>query len=150
MKKISVILFFLLLSISTLTVFSQEKDKVEIFGYYTIVKPTKDFADISVIHLSGEYGANENPPIYGLIRLERKSAKDFSLLKPTLTGKRLIFTTQDVNGIYYKFKGDFTKLGDFPTLQPNGEVILKGTLTKYRGKKIIASATVKLSYEAGD
>ncbi len=150
MKKLSVILFFLFLSISTLTVFTQENDKVDIFGYYTIVKPTKDFTDISEIHLSGDAAVNEKPPFYGLIRLKKKSAKDFRLLKPTLTRKHLIFTTKDVNGIYYKFNGDFTKLGNFPILNPNGEVILKGRLTKYRGKKKIASANVKFSYEAGD
>lgn len=138
------------MSIPTLTIFSQEKEKVEIFGYYTIVKPTKDFNDISEINLGGDFGANEKPPFYGLVRLKKTHTKDFRLLKPILTGKHLVFTTKDVNGVYYKFSGDFIKLGNFPILNPNGEVILKGMLSKYRGKKKIASANVKFSYEAGD
>ncbi len=131
-----------------LSVFGQSK--TEIFGYYSIVKATKEFADISEIHLAGNYGAEQKPKFYGLIRLKAKKAKDFQLLKPTLTGKKLNFSTTKVNGISYKFTGKFTKLGNFPELQPNGEVLLTGTLTKYRGKTKIALANVKLSYQAGD
>ncbi len=103
-----------------------------------------------MIHLAGDYGAQQKPPFYGLIRLTAKNAKDFRLLKPTLSGKNLTFSTTAVNRISYKFSGKFTKLGNFPELQPNGEILLTGTLTKYRGKTKIASANVKLSYQAGD
>lgn len=151
MKNISInLLFLLLLLFSASTVFSQEKSKVDIFGYYTIVKPTKAFTDISEIHLAGDQSLYQKPPFFGLIRLKKKNAKDFTLQKPVQTGKNLKFTTKEVGGIYYKFDGDFTKLGDFPTLQPNGEVLLIGKLTKYRGKTKIAESKVRLSYEAGD
>lgn len=150
MKNFSVYLFFLLLLFPTLTAFSQEEDKVDIFGYYNIVKPTKDFIDISEIHLSGNFGENENPPFYGLIRLRKRGNEDFRLLTPTLTGKNLKFTTTKINGIYYKFDGNFTKLGNFPILNPWREIILTGNLTKYKGKIKIALAKVKLAYDAGD
>jgi hypothetical protein len=151
MKKITKILFLtMLLCAFALPAFAQDKDKVDIFGYYSIVKPTKAFADISEIHLAGDYGETQNPVFYGLIRLKSKKSKDFQLLKPSLSGKNLTFSTKSVGNISYKFVGAFTKLGEFPVLQPNGEVLLKGTLTKYRGKKQIASANVKLSYFAGD
>jgi hypothetical protein len=151
MKKLSNILFLAMLFCAfALPALAQDKDKVDIFGYYSIVKPTKAFADIAEIHLGGDYGEMQKPKFYGLIRLKSKRALDYKLLKPTLSGKNLTFSTKTVGNISYKFVGAFTKLGDFPELQPNGEVLLKGTLTKYRGKKQIASANVKLSYFAGD
>ncbi len=150
MKNISTYLLFLFLMFPALTTFAQDKDKVDIFGYYTIVKPSKAFADISLIHLAGDQSLYQKPPFYGLIRLKKKGAKDYALLKPIQTGKNLKFTTEEVGGVYYKFDGDFTKLGDFPTLNPSGEVILTGRLTKYKGKTKIAESKVRLSYEAGD
>lgn len=126
------------------------QDNVDIFGYYSIVKPTKAFADISELHLGGDYGEMQNPKFYGFIRMKRKKVLDYKLLRPTLSGKNFTFSTRRVGSVWYKFVGAFTKLGDFPELQPNGDVLLKGTLTKYRGKKKIASAYVKFSYFAGD
>lgn len=126
------------------------QNETDIFGYYSIEKPTKAFADISELHLSGGYGARQNPPFYGFIRLKTKRAKDFRLLKPALNGKSLTFSTTSVKGVSYKFSGQFTKLGNFPELRPDGEILLSGTLTKYRGKTKIASANVKFSYYAGD
>ncbi|HEY0428313.1 MAG TPA: hypothetical protein VGC76_11065 [Pyrinomonadaceae bacterium] len=148
MKKFRILFFAIFLCAFALPALAQ--DKVDIFGYYSIVKPTKDFADISEIHLGGDYGEQQNPKFYGLIRMKSKRAIDYKLMKPSLSGKNLTFSTKSVGNISYKFVGAFTKLGDFPELQPNGEVLLKGTLTKYRGKKKIASANVKFSYEAGD
>jgi hypothetical protein len=139
-----------MLSASAITTFGQKNQSVDIFGYYTIEKPTKEFADISEVHLSGNYGAKEKPPVYGLIRLKKKSAKDFQVLKPTLNGKNLTFATKTVGGISYQFEGAFTKLGDLPTLQPEGEILLKGKLTKYKAKTKIAEANVSFLYSAGD
>lgn len=148
MKKRNILFLTILFCAFAIPAFAQ--DKVDIFGYYSIVKPTKAFADISEIHLGGDYGEMQSPKFYGLIRMKSKRALDYKLFKPSLSGKNLSFSTKTVGNISYKFTGTFTKLGDFPTLQPNGEVILKGTLTKYRGKKKIASAKVKFSYFAGD
>jgi hypothetical protein len=148
MKRFGVLLFTMLFCGLALPAFAQEK--TDIFGYYYIEKAPKAFADISEIHLAGEYGEQQNPVFYGLIRMKSKRAIDYKLLKPTLNGKDLSFSTKSVGNISYKFAGTFTKLGNFPELQPNGEILLKGTLTKYRGKKKIASANVKFSYFAGD
>ena len=148
MKNFKVLIAVAFVFAFALSAFGQ--NKINIFGYYSIENATKDFADISEINLAGDIGLNDKPPFYGLIRMKSKKAKDFKLLKPTLSGKTLTFSTTTVNGINYKFSGQFTKLGDFPELKPNGEVLLIGTLTKYRGKKKIAFANVKLSYEAGD
>lgn len=124
--------------------------KTDIFGYYYIEKPTKDFSNISEIHLAGDFGAEQKPPFHGMIRLKSKKLTDFRLLKPNLNGKNLTFSTAAVGGISYKFTGAFSKLENFPQTQPNGEVLLTGTLTKYRGKTKMASANIKLSYQAGD
>jgi hypothetical protein len=148
MKKLRILFFTMLFCAFALPALAQEK--TDIFGYYSIEKAPKAFADISEIHLAGEYGEQQNPVFYGLIRMKSKRAIDYKLLKPTLSGKNLTFSTKSVGNISYKFVGTFTKLGNFPELQPNGEILLKGTLTKYRGKKRIASANVKFSYFTGD
>jgi hypothetical protein len=148
MKKPKVLFLAILFCALTLPAFAQET--IDVFGYYSIVKPTKAFADISEIHLAGNYGEGQNPPFYGLIRMKSKKAKDYVLMQPSLSGKDLTFSTKTVGGVSYKFAGKFSKLGDFPALRPDGEVLLSGTLTKYRGRKKIASANVRLSYFAGD
>ena len=148
MKNFKISLAVIFAAAFALTVAGQTE--TEIFGYYSIENPTRDFANISEIHLAGTYGAQQKPPVYGLIRLKAKNARDFQLLKPTLNGKNLSFSTTSVGGVNYQFTGTFTKLGNFPELQPNGEVLLTGTLTKYRNKKKVASAVVKLSYQTGD
>lgn len=126
------------------------QSKVDVFGYYFIEKAPKAFADISEIHLAGNYGAAEKPPFYGLIRLKKISAKDFRLLRPSLNGKTLRFKTMTVGRVFYKFSGTFTRLADFPSTRPEGEILLKGKLTKYRGKHRIAESNLSFSYSAGD
>lgn len=149
MKVIRIVVFAAsLATVFALPAFSQKK--VDIFGYYSIVKPPRAFADISEIHLAGDYGARQKPPIYGLIRLTRENAKDYQLLRPTLAGKRLTFKSRTVGNVRYEFEGYFTKLGDFPDSKPNGQILLKGKLSKYRGKQRIAVANLRFRYEAGD
>jgi hypothetical protein len=150
MKKYKNLFLFALLLFFVDSALAQKANTTNIFGYYTIEKSPKDFADISEIHLSGDYGAQLKPPVYGLIRLKKKGAKDFLLLKPKLNGKNLTFTTKAVGGISYQFDGIFTKLGNFPETRPEGEILLKGELTKYKGKTKIAGANVGFSYSAGD
>ena len=147
--KRSILFVLLLLGTFALSVFAQSK-KPEIFGYYSIEKAPRAFVDISEIHLAGNFGAKQKPPFYGLIRMNSKKAKDFRLLKPTLKGKNLTFSTKSVGGVSYTFSGTFTKLGDFPRERPEGEILLKGTLTKFKGKTKIAEARVSFSYSAGD
>ncbi|MFL6374948.1 MAG: hypothetical protein ACJ73D_09795 [Pyrinomonadaceae bacterium] len=144
-------LMFISLAVTVLlAVSAAAQGKVDIFGYYSIEHSPRAFRDISEINLAGNYGANEQPPTYGLIRLKRKSAKDYRLMKPNLDGKNLTFKTKTVAGVHYEFAGAFTRLEDFPTTQPNGQVLLKGRLSKYRGKRRIASSYLNFSYEAGD
>lgn len=120
----------------------------DIFGYYTIERPVPAaFADISEIHLAGDYGAQQSPQLHGLIRLKSKTAKDFAVNKPVLSGKNIAFTTKAVGGISYEFTGTFVK---FPNNTPQQGTVLRGVLRKYRGKTKIAEANVKFSYDAGD
>ena len=144
------LLIALILFVFAVTLPSFAQSNVDIGGYYFIENPPKAFADISEILLAGNYGASEEPPFYGLIRLKKKSAKDFALLKPTLASKKLMFKTRSVGGVYYEFSGRFTRLDDFPSTQPEGEILLKGKLTKYRGKHRIAVSNLSFSYSAGD
>ncbi len=146
MKKHKFLFLLILVGLLAMPAFAQETD---IFGYYFIVKPTKPFVDISEIHLAGNYGAEQNPPMHGLIRLKNKNAKDFQLNKPTMDGKNITFTTKAVSGVSYQFTGTFTKLDNFPTNPPEG-VVLQGTLTKMKGKTKLAQAKVNFTYSPGD
>ena len=147
MKRFQVL--FLVLTSCALALPAFAQNQVDIFGYYYIVKPPKIFADISEIHLAGEYGASQKPPIHGLIRLRRKNSKDFRLFEPVLKGKNISFKTRSVSGIRYEFVGEFVRLDDFPARQPNNEILLKGRLSKYQGKKRVGEANLKFSYYAG-
>ena len=148
MKKTQLLLFVLVSLTFALPAFSQKK--VDYFGYYTPVTAVGAFSDISEINLGGAYGEQQTPKYYGLIRMRDKNAKDFDLMRPTLVGKKLTFTTKDTNGVHYTFSGTFTKLGDFPTSRPEGQTLLRGTLTKFRGKKKLAVGTFNFIYSAGD
>jgi hypothetical protein len=148
MKKTNLLVIVLFVFAFALPAFSQRK--VDIFGYYTIVSATDDFVDISEIHLAGKYGEQQTPKIYGLIRMRARNASDYDLMKPTLLGKNLSFVTKSVGGVHYAFSGTFTKLGDFPVTRPEGQTILRGTLTKYSGRKRIAAGTFNFIYSAGD
>ena len=148
MRKINILFFVVLTCAFALSASAQHK--VDIFGYYTIVSATDAFNDIGRIHLAGNYGEQQTPKFYGMIRLRTNGAADFNLLKPRLVGKKLTFTTKTVGGVYYTFAGNFTKLADFPATQPEGQTLLRGTLTKMRGKKKIAAGTFNFIYSAGD
>ena len=118
----------------------------DVFGYYSIDgKVPAAFAGIDVIHLAGSYGAEQKPPVHGMIR--PKKGKDFPLLKPALRGKNISFTTKAVGGISYKFTGTFVK---FPNNEQQEGIILRGVLQKFKGRTKIAEANVKFTYEAGD
>ncbi len=149
MKYFKVLFLPVLFCVLLVPAFAQTA-KTDIFGYYFIQKAPKAFADISEINLAGDVGLKDKPPFYGLIRMTNKKAKDFLLLKPTLNGKDLTFSTKSVGGISYTFKGTFTRLGNFPEERPESEVLLKGLLTKLKGKTKIAEANVSFSYTAGD
>lgn len=133
------------------------RQKVDVFGYYSIDgRVPAAFAGIDHLHLStiriGK-GKVVNAPLWGLIRLKargRAKPADLQLVKPTLQGKQLRFTTTAPGGTSYRFNGAFTKLGDFPSNPPNGEVVLKGRLEKLRAGKVIAASDVGFSYFGGD
>jgi hypothetical protein len=118
----------------------------DIFGYYSINgKVPAAFKEIDTIHLAGSYGAEQNPPVYGLIR--PKKGKDFPLKKPALNGKNIAFVTKTVGGVSYLFTGTFVK---FPNNEQQSGVILRGVLQKFKRGAKIAEANVAFNYDAGD
>ena len=147
--------FFLIAALLSLTILptlaGTNAQKVDVFGYYFPQgKLPAAFAEISHLHLS-TIDENANPaPLNGFIRPKRKAAKDYKLVSPKLEGKQLTFTTQAIGGVSYSFDGAFTKLGDFPTDRPEGEVILKGRLTKMLNGKKVAETNVSFTYTGGD
>ena len=127
-----------------------KKNGKDIFGYFYFKgKTEKDFANIREIHLAGDFGAKEKPPFYGLIRLKAQRAKDFQILKPTGTGKNISFTTTAVSGVSYKFTGVFTRLDLEQKQIPEGEVVLKGKLTKLKNGRQIAEQDASFTYFPG-
>lgn len=147
----SLLLCFPIIAFCGLIGFAQSSPaKNDFFGYYIIRKAPKNFADIDMIHLTGSYGEQETPKTYGLIRMKKKSAKDFQILKPAVNGKNISFSTRAVNGISYRFVGAFTKLENFPETRPEGEALLKGILQKFKGKTKIAEAKLNFIYTGGD
>jgi hypothetical protein len=142
---------FLVFAFSALcsVAFAQSNPK-DTFGYYSIANAPKAFANISEVHLAGNYGAEQKPPFYGLIRFKAKKSKDFILLKPKMNGKRIIFETEVTNGFKYTFDGTFSRLGDFPVENLSGQILLTGTLAKFKGKTKVARAKIKFTYEPGD
>ncbi|HEX8734519.1 MAG TPA: hypothetical protein VF721_04300 [Pyrinomonadaceae bacterium] len=146
MKK-TLVLCLALLFIGYAATVAKAQTENDIFGYYTIQgKAPVGFTDISEIHLAGDYGAQQKPPVHGLIRLKNKTAKDFAINKPTLNGKNITFTTKAVGGISYQFTGTFVK---FPNNEAQEGTVLRGILRKFKGKTKIAEANLKFSYSAG-
>jgi hypothetical protein len=137
---------FLFIGFASATAAKAQAAENDIFGYYTINgRVPAAFADISEIHLAGSYGAEQNPPVHGMIR--PKKGKDFPLLKPTVNGKNISFSTGAVGGVSYKFTGTFVR---FPNNEAQTGVVLRGVLQKFKGKTKIAEARVGFTYEAGD
>ncbi|HEY0321618.1 MAG TPA: hypothetical protein VGC66_11715 [Pyrinomonadaceae bacterium] len=125
--------------------------KVDVFGYYFPQgKLPAAFSEIDHLMLS-TIDINARPaPLNGFIRPKARAGKDYKLVKPTMNGMNLSFTTQAIKGVSYKFVGAFTKLGDFPTDRPEGEVLLKGRLTKMLNGKKVAETNVSFTYTGGD
>jgi hypothetical protein len=146
MKKTLVLCLALLFVGFASTATAQAQTGNDIFGYYTIDgRAPAAFANIDTIHLAGSFGAEQTPPVHGLIR--PKKGKDFAINKPTLNGKNISFTTATVGGISYKFTGTFVK---FPNNEQQAGVILRGVLQKFKGKTKIAEANLRFTYDAGD
>ncbi len=145
-------IFLVLVSLVSFA-FAQKSKVLDTFGYYYIKNPTKAFADISEINLTGDYGKDEKPRFYGLIRMKKERAKDFRLLKPTQKGRFISFKTKSVGGISYQFSGNFTDL--FVQTEESrdklnqGGIALKGILIKLKGKKEIARQLVSFTYFTG-
>lgn len=153
-------LFLALLGVAVLTA-AGAPAKVDVFGYYYLPegKAPKGFQDISELYLSTvDYrdGKELTVPLYGWIRLKPKkgrgaeSAVDFPLVNPVRKERSLAFTTKEVGGVSYRFKGAFTRLGNFPEERPEGEIILKGRLTRLQGGKVAAESDVGFHYTGGD
>jgi hypothetical protein len=66
--------YFCLALLFTGIVFSttaKAQNNNDFFGYYAIDgKAPAAFADIDTIHLAGSYGAEQKPPVHGLIRMK--------------------------------------------------------------------------------
>lgn len=109
-----------------------------------------EFSEIEHLSLATIDDQGERAPLNGFIRPKRKSAKDYQLVNPKLSGKTLIFSTATVGGVSYSFKGAFEKLEVFSENPPaSDEVILRGKLTKLLDGNMVAETDVNFTYSAG-
>jgi hypothetical protein len=67
------------------------------------------------------------------------------------TRERLTFTTVALDGVSYSFTGRFLRGGVFAELDSDqwGKPILEGQLSKFRGHRKLAAASLKFSYFGG-
>lgn len=119
-------------------------------AYFAMSEWPAEFAELDHLALA-TIDENAAPaPLNGFLRPKEQSAKDYTLINPTLDGKSLTFKTIAVDGVHYEFRGAFEILDNFPSNPPAYETaVLTGTLTKLRDGKSVASTPVKFRYEAG-
>jgi hypothetical protein len=119
-------------------------------AYFPMTDLPPEFQELEHLGLATIDDNAAPAPLNGFLRPKAPSAADYLLVKPSLNGKTLTFTTTTVRGVHYTFTGAFPRLGNFPETPPSyEEVALSGTLTKLRDGQTIASTPVHFRYEAG-
>jgi len=130
---------------------SEKESQSDVTGaYFPAEDLPSEFSDLEHLSLA-TIDANGNPaPLNGFIRPKRRSAKDYQLVTPKMDGRNLTFTTTNVGGVGYSFKGAFEKLDNFSANPPpSDQVILRGVLTKTQDGQVVSEAPVSFTYSAG-
>lgn len=118
-------------------------------AYFFVEKPPKAFEDVDWIALFAVDAKGHKVSLSGFLRLkETRNGRfvNFFLVKPSLSGHTLSFSTRAVRGISYRFEGKFMKLEN---LEDN-EIVLKGRLSKFRNGRKRAELVARFYYFAGD
>lgn len=130
------------------------------FGYYFLVAKESlpvwtesiDHLHLSTIDMRGDQMVTV--PLYGFIRSKpapKGPGVDYPLVEPQRNGSRLIFTTQEIEGISFEFDGRFLKSGSFPENPPDPEsAVLTGKLRQRQGGRLIGEMDAEFRYEPGD
>ncbi len=107
--------------------------------------PPKDFENVGGINLNSK--RSRQLPAAGV---ELVNGNRFPFKSLVVKPDRLVFTTAVVRGVSYSFSGRFLKGGVFSAgdLDPDAPV-LEGTLTKWKGGKKVAEASLKFTYFGG-
>jgi hypothetical protein len=119
-------------------------------SYFPMDALPAEFAELEHLLLA-TIDENAAPaPLNGFLRPKARAADDYTLVKPSLEGRRLTFVTTAQKGVQYAFEGQFAVLGNFPENPPEYEtVVLSGTLRRIRNGQTVASTPVRFRYEAG-
>lgn len=119
-------------------------------AYFSMTELPAEFQELEHLSLA-TIDENAAPaPLNGFLRPKAKSAGDYKLVTPALSGTSLSFTTTAVNGVHYTFSGAFQRIANFAETPPSYEdVALSGTLTKHRDGQTVATTPVNFRYEAG-
>jgi hypothetical protein len=123
----------------------------DVTGPYVPTTPLPaEFAELEHLLLATIDENGEPAPLNGFLRSKKANTKDYVLVQPVLTGRKLTFTTAAVNGVHYAFDGAFTRLDHFAVNTPQfDEVVLSGTLTKLRNGNSVATTPVSFAYQPG-
>lgn len=108
-------------------------------------EPPADFSDFSAINVNMRQ--LRRLPTSGV---QLNDGTSFRFRDIVVKHSNFTFTTVTVKGVYYTFSGKFLKGGDFAaTWQGEETPVLEGTLTKFKGGKKAADASLKFSYFGG-
>lgn len=119
-------------------------------SYFPIEALPADFAELEHLLLATIDENSAPAPLNGFLRPKARSADDYTLVNPSLAGRRLTFETTSNGGVQYAFDGQFAVLGNFPANPPEYETaVLSGTLRRIRNGQTVASTPVRFRYEAG-
>jgi hypothetical protein len=77
------------------------------------------------------------------------AGRAFKMARLTFDNLQLSFGTVTIGGTSYRFTGRFLKEGIYYDIQPEG-VVLKGKLSRLRGRKIAAERDVEFVWTGGD
>jgi hypothetical protein len=158
MRNNSKFIIIALLFLSLVSVFKagaqeeeeKEEQKFEYSGSYHLVgKVPLAFKPIIQLFLGDEVSAKEKPAFYGMISLKNK-IKFYLLKLAEIDGLKISFKTKSVQGISYDFSGTFARRDFFGSMQEIDESVLKGTLKKMKGGRVMASSIVSFTYDHGD
>jgi hypothetical protein len=107
--------------------------------------PPNEFSDFSAINLNAKKLRRLPSPGLQLINGTTYRFKTLSVKRDNFT-----FTTMSLRGVSYSFAGKFLKGGVYASGILDDETpVLEGTLTKFRGGKKVAEASLKFVYFGG-
>lgn len=146
-----------LLALAILFVFSASADTpdVDFSGFYPIHGGSAEtsFREIDAIELWRASKPDAPLSFRGSILLIKRvngMIVGLPFVKLQIAGNRISFETSAKSGIWYRFSGEFQDPQDLHKKDNANEIVLKGSLSKFRGKHLFLKEKVGFDYQSGD